>query len=250
MTETVDQLGARASGRRNNAASGSFRGSITITLIALAMTGVGFWRTFFSRLGAVDAVHLLHGFVMIGWLLLVMGQALLIRNREFKLHRIIGWASLAFFAVMVVTSMQMVALMLSGKTHIPFAFAKPFAYSDIVTLPLLIVLYCSAIALRKDRHVHSRLMSTTVLVAIVPAVARVFNLIWTGPDGLFFAMHPTYIFVLVILAVCMLFDWRNDNLRWPFPFAFAWCAVAYATLFPEMNSQWFDHLARAIGAMA
>jgi hypothetical protein len=72
-----------------------------------------------------------------------MVQALLIRSGTFKLHRRIGWASTVLFAVMVVTSLQMVALMLSGKTGVPFQFAKPFAYSDLATLPLLMIVYAS-----------------------------------------------------------------------------------------------------------
>lgn len=245
MAVTAEQVAAKRPVKR---ATDPFGGGIPMVLVALAMTGIGFWRTFFSKLGHVDAVHLLHGTIMTGWLVMVMVQATLIRNRKFKLHRTIGWASTALFVVMIVTSWQMIALMLSGKTGIPFQFAKPFAYSDLVTLPLLIILYVGAILLRKDRHVHSRLVSTTVLVAIVPAVARVFNLIWSGPVGLLFAMHPTYIFVLAILAIAIFTDWRNGRLRWPFPFAFAWIAITYASFFPGFSSQWFDHVARVVAA--
>ena len=45
-------------------------------------------------------------------------------------------------------------------------------------------------------------------------------------------------------------DWKNDRLRWPFPFAFAWFAINYAMFFPGLSSHWFDRLARAIAAMA
>jgi hypothetical protein len=140
--------------------------------------------------------------------------------------------------------------MLSGRSITPFEFGKLFAYSDLLTLPLLIVLYGGAILLRKDRYIHSRLVSVTMLVAIVPAVARMFNMVWSGPGGLIFAMHPTYLFVLAILAVAIISDWKKGRLRWPFPFAFAWFVVTYATLFPGSQSQWFDQLARAIGATA
>ena len=247
MTITAEQLTSARPARKSTE---PFGGAITMVLVGLAMTGIGFWRTFFSKLGQVDAVHMVHGVIMTGWLLLVIVQASLIRGRQFRVHRLIGWSSTVLFAAMVVTSWQIVALMLSGKTGIPFQFAKPFAYSDLTTLPLMIILYSAAIALRKDRHVHSRLVTATVLVAIVPAVARVFNLIWTGPVGLLFAMHPTYLFVLGMLAIAIVSDWRHRRLRWPFPFAFAWFSIVYASLFPGFGSQWFDHLARAIAATA
>jgi hypothetical protein len=56
--------------------------------------------------------------------------------------------------------------------------------------------------------------------------------------------------VLVILAIAIFVDWKKDRLRWPFPFAFVWFAISYATLFPGTSSLWFDHLARAIAATA
>lgn len=73
--------------------------------------------------------------------------------------------------------------------------------------------------------------------------------IWTGPEGLIFSMHPTYLFVLAVLGIAIVIDWKKGRLRWPFPFAFAWFAASYAILFPGMTSIWFDHLARAIGSM-
>ena len=140
--------------------------------------------------------------------------------------------------------------MLSPSNPLPFQLGKLFAYSDLATLPLLIILYGGAIALRKDRHIHSRLVSATMLVAIVPAVARMFNLLKPGMDGLVLAMHPTYVFVLAILVIAMFVDWKNGRLRWPFPFAFIWFAITYATLFPAWHAPWFDIVAHAVAATA
>ena len=133
---------------------------------------------------------------------------------------------------------------------LPLDFAKLFAYSDVTALPLMILLYLGAIVWRKDRHLHSRLVSATLLAGLLPASARMFNRVWPGMDGLIFAMHPTYLFELAVLAIAIFIDWKNDRLRWPFPFAFAWLAVSYATLFPGSNAAWFDALARWIGSTA
>lgn len=227
-----------------------FGGGIPMALLALAVTALGFWRTFFAQLGNVDAAHMLHGATSTGWLVLVLVQASLIGARNYKWHRIIGWSSVLFFTVLVVTSLYMLALMLSGKTGVPLVFAKIFAFSDVTALPLLVISYVGAIVQRKDRHVHSRLISVTLLAGLLPAAARMFNRVWTGPEGLIFSMHPTYLFVLVVLGIAIVIDWKKGRLRWPFPFAFAWFAVSYVILFPGMASQWFDHLARAIGSMA
>jgi hypothetical protein len=152
---------------------------------------------------------------------------------------------------MVVTSCHMMALMLSGKTHLAFAAAKFFGYSDIVDMPLLLFFFGSAIYWRKNRLLHSRLMTVTVLTSIVPALARMFDiLIWRSFEGLYYAMHPTYILILGSLAIACYFDWKSNRLRWPLPFALGWFVFVYATQWPMMNAQWYDSLARAIGTLA
>ena len=251
MAVTVAQALNGSINRRGNRAGDPFGGGIPLAVVAIAVTLIGFWRTFFSQLGHVDAPHMLHGTASTGWLILVLAQATLIRYRRFKWHRVIGWSSLLLFALLLASSWHMMALLLSGKgAPMPFQIAKLFVYSDVTALPLFIVCCVGAIVLRKDRHVHSRLVSTTLLAGLLPAIARMFARIWTGLDGLIFSMQPTYIFVLVILGIAIVVDWKKDRLRWPFPFAFVWFAISYATLFPGTSSLWFDHVARAIAATA
>ncbi len=223
-----------------------FGGGIPMALLALIVTVLGFWRTFFSQLGNVDTAHMLHGASSTGWLVLVLVQSSLIRSRDFRLHRILGWSSVALFAVLLVTSWHMMTLMLGPGAALPFGLAKLFAYSDVTALPLLVIAYAAAIYYRKDRHVHSRLISVTLLAGLLPAAARMFNRVWPGMDGLIFSMHPTYLLMMAVLAIAIYVDWKNGRLRWPFPFAFAWFAVSYATIFPAYGSGWFDSVARAI----
>ncbi len=229
----------------------AFGGGVPMALLALAVTALGFWRTFFAQLGNIDAVHMWHGATSTGWLVLVLVQASLISSRKHKWHRALGWASLLLFGSLIWSAWTVLALLLAGKgAPMPFEFAKLFALSDVTALPLFIIAYGAAIWLRKDRHLHSRLIAITLLAGLLPASARMFNRIWTGLDGLIFSMHPTYLLNLAILAVAIWFDWRKDRLRWPFPFAFAWTAVAYVIEFTAWHSAWFDRVARAIAATA
>jgi hypothetical protein len=227
-----------------------FRGSLPIAAIGGIATLVGFFPTFFSRLGQVDAVHLMHGSAMTAWITLVLTQVLLIRSRQYKWHRMLGWSALGLFAAMVITSWRVLALMLSGKTGLPFGAAKFFGYSDIADMPLLLFSFGAAIYWRKDRQLHARLMAVTVLTSIVPALARMFNLlIWGKFEGLFLAMHPTYLVNLGVLAAAIWVDWKNRRLRWPLPLAFVWFAAVYATQWAMMSAPWYDALARSIGAL-
>jgi hypothetical protein len=240
-----------ASDRPRKKATSPFGGGIPIGVIGLVATVIGFLPTFFSRLSKVDAIHLTHGWTMTAWIVLVLVQATLIRSRLYKYHRFLGWCSLALFAAMVATSCQVIVLMLSGKSGLPFEAAKFFGYSDIVDMPLLLFSFGAAIYWRKDRHMHSRLMAATVLTSIVPALARTFNiLVWRSFEGLYHAMHPTYLLILGVLGFAILSDRKNGRLSWPLPMAFAWISLVYATQWLMMEAQWYDSFARYLGSLA
>jgi hypothetical protein len=226
-----------------------FGGGIPIALFAIGVTFAGFFPSFFSNPLSLDALHLVHGVTSYAWLLLVLLQASLIRARRFSWHRTIGWSSLALFVVLVVTSWQLVGIMLSGASGMPFELAKLLALSDLATLPLFVVLYLGALWFRRDRHVHSRLISATVLVGTIPALGRLLAMV-PAFGGLAGALHPTYLIVLAVLAIAMAADWRAGRLRWPFPLAFAWFAVTYATLYPLSATSWFDGVSRTLAASA
>lgn len=250
MATVAEQPTAPATKRRAKRSTDPFGGGIPMALLAITVTGIGFWRTFFSQLGNIDVPHMLHGASSTGWLVLVLVQATLIRSRDYRLHRILGWSSVALFAVLIVTSWHMLVMMLTPGNALPFDLAKLFAYSDVTALPLLVIAYAGAIYYRKDRHLHSRLISVTLLAGLLPAAARMFNRIWSGMDGLIFSMHPTYLLMLAVLAFAIFVDWKKGRLRWPFPFAFAWFSISYLTIFPAWHSQWFDGLARSIAGIA
>ena len=250
MATTAPQPLSRPARRPRRRSTDPFGGGIPMALVALATTGIGFWRSFFSRLGDVPLDHMVHGMTSTGWLVLVLVQGLLIRSHRVRWHRILGWSSVVLFAAMYVTSWQMVVQMLSPGNNLPFETAKIFAFSDVVNFPLMLILYGGAILLRKSPDLHSRLISATVLVTIIPAVARMFNLVIPGMDGLILSMHPTYVFILAILGIAIYVDWSRERLRWPFPLVFVWVAITYAAIFPAWKSDWFDAVCRAIAGTA
>src|SRR5258706_2215802 len=87
-------------GRTRRRAFEPFGGGVPMALLALAVTGIGFWRTFFSQLGNIDAAHMWHGATSTGWLVLVLVQASLIGSRQYQWHRAIGWASALLFVAL------------------------------------------------------------------------------------------------------------------------------------------------------
>src|SRR5690606_20229235 len=91
-----------------------FGGAATMALLAIVVTLIGFWQSFFAILGEVRLAHQVHGWTSTGWLVLVFVQAFLIRSRQFKLHRVFGWSSVVLFTALLGSSWYVLAYMLSG----------------------------------------------------------------------------------------------------------------------------------------
>lgn len=231
-----------------NRAQDPFGGGVPLALLTIAFTLFGFFPSFFANPLALDAWHLVHGVAATGWVLLVLVQASLIRVRNFALHRTIGWASVALFAVLLVSSLKLVQIMLSGASGMPIELARLLGFSDLATLPLMVGLYAAALLLRRDRHVHSRLVSGTLLVGIIPAAGRAFTAI-PGIDGLRGALHPTYLLVLAVLALAIVADYPAGRLRWPFPLMFGWFALTYLGIYTLAEGDWFTGVAQGIGQL-
>ena len=88
-----------------------FGGARALALLAIAVTLIGFWRTFFTQLGNTDTLHMLHGASSVGWLVLVLVQASLIRARKFNAHRLLGCCSLLLFTLLLVSAWNVLVLM-------------------------------------------------------------------------------------------------------------------------------------------
>ena len=73
---------------------------------------------------------------------------------------------------------------------------------------------------------------------------------WRSFEGLYLAMHPTYLLILAVLGVSALADWRGGRLRWPLLLAFCWFVFVYATNWPVLQLGWYDALCRWIGSFA
>jgi uncharacterized membrane protein YozB (DUF420 family) len=85
----------------------------------LAAIVAGFWRTFFGDPLSNDCWQMLHGIVSTLWVLLLIAQSLLIGRGNLRLHRRLGWASLALVTSLVGTSSYRVWIELVGADGFP-----------------------------------------------------------------------------------------------------------------------------------
>ncbi|HJU40125.1 MAG TPA: hypothetical protein VJ724_11175 [Tahibacter sp.] len=151
--------------------------ALAATLLA-ALVALGFARTYYLKiLYATPALPLLvhvHGALITAWFVLVVVQASLIAARRADLHRQLG----VFGAVLAAAIVAVSPIVLVGATARELARPEidPFWFVifgvDFVILADFAVLVGVALALRRRRDVHQRLMLLATASMLLPALSR------------------------------------------------------------------------------
>ena len=224
------------------------RGRTYIWFVAgLAAIVAGFWRTFFGDPLSNDFWHTAHGLASSLWVILLITQSLLIGRANHRWHRRLGWASLGLVAALLGTSSYMVWIELTGDPDFPRDLRLSLVFLDIGFLLLFVAAYAAGLWFRRDRALHARLMGSTILIGLGPALGRLYAQQIPAVHGLAGALPWTLWTIEAILAVAILLDLRRRKLLWPFPTMLAaFVAIQLGTVWA--TGETFARMARAAGA--
>jgi hypothetical protein len=175
-----------------------------IFLLFIPMTFLGFYKTYFvlspEFVGSVDIYTHVHAFTASLWIMLIIVQPLLIRSKNFSLHRTFGKISyLVFFALILSFIPQMVKEYGKGLFPLNASF-------DIA---LLMLFYILAIKHKKDVALHMRYMIAIALIFVGPTLGRI----------IFFLLELEHLgplqipYLLVISTLLGLVFWDKKNGR-------------------------------------
>lgn len=214
----------------------------------LVISVAGFWKTYFSVLfQGLDWVHHLHGVAMLAWVLLLINQSWLMRNRKFDLHRKTGKISY-ILAPLIIISGVVVTYFNVGRFDEPFQprVMSVFWFGLYLSI-LFAVLYGLAIYHRNDFQLHARYMITTALVFLVPGLGRIFGNILAPMDIPTLDFYQTTFVPGVIGMTLILADWRLGQIRSPFVvFTSLWIVQLVAwPLLPQVQA-WQDFTAWSV----
>lgn len=145
--------------------------------VAVLAVAIGFSRTYFAPIarGTFSARLILHvhGAFAIAWVLLFATQPVLVRMRQTKWHRRIGYAGLPL-AIGVAATMLPAGMF--QATRDAAAGAGPTGISTIVGVVtagvMFVALVSAGVLTRKNREAHARWMLLATLVVIWPAWFR------------------------------------------------------------------------------
>lgn len=195
-----------------------YRNAVYWFCLLFAVSVLGFWRSYFSRLGSdeVHITHHAHSAVMLLWVALLITQSWLIRTRRNPMHRTIGKVSFVLAPLIVLTAVW-VNVHFARGAEAPFSDGLVsiywFGYFSAIAFA---VLYGLAIVHRRRTQLHARYMVATALIFLVPGLGRALGNYLPPLIG----WAPTFYEVtLVPLAIglwLLFLDWRNSKPLQPY----------------------------------
>ncbi|CAN5288414.1 hypothetical protein BH10PSE2_BH10PSE2_28310 [soil metagenome] len=211
--------------------------------LALAVTVFGFWPTTVGAFGPPDAIRVVHGLFAAGWMVLLIVQAWLIGHGRRGAHRWLGWTSL-FVAPGLIISATVVVVTSQATGHFPRDLLLTLDWIDLWSLLLFGGLYVAGILNRRVMSLHSRYLGSTVFVALIPALGRVYGMNIEALGGLTGALHPSFLTVEAVLAGLIVRDaLKHGGLKarclTPYAITLGVLAAIEVTMFAAPHWPWF-----------
>jgi hypothetical protein len=180
-----------------------------IAAVALAtVMFLGFARTYYLRVffelpPLARAAHL-HGIIATLWLALHYTQAKLIAAHRADIHKRLGIFAAFVGFVLAAQSLDLAITNVGAGRAPPGRDPLQFLSVPIGTTLMFVLFLVSALALRRRREWHKRLMFFATLALLVPAIGRFDTLIMV-PLGL-----PRRMLAVIVTIAFVAWAWRND----------------------------------------
>jgi hypothetical protein len=218
-------------------------------LLVFATALVGFWPSYFARLRQTDLVHHLHGMAAGAWLLMLIAQAWLYRQRRMTVHRRLGRVSLVLAPLFVVSGLAIVHAMLASANPFSAAFGPGLAFVDLTTLAWFATAYTLAIRHRRDTPLHSRYLLSTAVLVLPPALARALPPLIPAIHSFASAFNVTFAVTETIALALVVHDLREGRLRAPYALLLALLVVQHVGFFVAPSWEWWMATCRWIAAL-
>lgn len=191
---------------------------IAFLLIVIALSLAGFSSLLRGDEVALTGYHVLHILTSLAWLLLVLGQLVLLRQRRFARHRAIGKVILVAGPVLI-ASVSLLTAHSAGRATAAGTVDDLVVQNVAFTLELAL-LVCLAFILRRNREVHGALLLSTTLMFLV--IAIFFTLISyvpgyriEGPETFDRFANAGQTSALIGSVIGLLFFLRKVRTGWP-----------------------------------
>ena len=224
-----------------------FEKADTYLFVLLIIAILGFWPSYFSKFfdGTADFTQYIHAHatVMMLWVVFLILQPLLIRQKKLGIHSILGKISYVLFPLVIIAGALLAHHRAEFETNIARGLFIPF--KDIV---VLLVAYSIAIYYRKDVAIHARAMIATAIPFLEPALVRFLG--WSLPENFPLAPYAWTILIMDLILIGLIIRERKAKRgRWVFPLILGLYFVIQFILFSSVEIPGWKPLAEWFAAL-
>lgn len=181
-------------------------------LLLLAAAMLGFWKPYFGRLGAAEALAHLHASAMLAWIGLLVAQPVLVRTRRMAWHRRLGKLSYVVVPLVVASALLLAQQRIREAPPQLLPLQQTILYLGLSGSAMLLLMWGLAIVHRRDPVAHARYMAGTALLLIDPSLVRVM-LHWLPAVPPPAYQWITYGLTYLVLGVLFALDRRSPRGR-------------------------------------
>jgi hypothetical protein len=148
----------------------------TVFLIVLAGFAPTLYLRAFLDVPEIPAYVLLHGIVLTAWFVGVFLQATLVAAHRTDIHRRLGWIGAGLGVATLSLSLAVTLAFVPRQSALGMAALPALArifWANLAALLCFTVFLSTAVARRRQPHVHKRLMLLAAISVVQPAIARI-----------------------------------------------------------------------------
>ena len=200
--------------------------AVLLLLTAFAGFGASYLVPVAAGTFAGPAVLHLHAFVAFAWLILFLGQTLLVAGGNVVRHQAMGLAGIALATAMVFSGLMVATKNISvGIASGAEDAARAFAVFPVTIVLLFAGFFTAAIANVSRPDVHKRLMLIAAIMTMPPAAGRIVGQLVLGealprqiigaPPASLAAATVASLAADLFLLVPIVYDWRTRGRSHP-----------------------------------
>jgi hypothetical protein len=192
----------------------------------------GFWPSFVRPMGAQDLGHTIHGISATLWVVALIVQSWLIAHGKRAWHRRVAIAALLLLPVMCFSALHMVRVMVT-VSNMPQWLSSMLAFIDIPSITFLVLLVVLGLLNVRNPPAHKRYMAATVLLAMPPALGRLYVRVFEPHLNFVMSVHLAFVTVHLVLVCLIVSDWRSGESRQlAYPLSLAFFVAVHLLMTP------------------
>ena len=210
--------------RNIDASAQSRRFFFWMAVVFVLVVFSGFIPTYWSQLGKANfhtpPITHIHGALLFTWTLFYLAQTGWVASGRVARHRNWGLAGISLFTLVICS----IIVFKIRNLHVDEAHgfgeaSRRFAAITFFGVAQMVVMFVAAIANLRRPEIHKRLMYSLMAAMTIPAIARVFIVLFAppgiaddGPPPPFVALPPTLV-AMLFFVIAMIHDWKTQR-RW------------------------------------